>query len=214
MIPVTGMDKINDTIHAAAVDDAVLRNAAAFVRALFANDAGGHDAEHSMRVGRSAALIAREEADCDARLCVLAALLHDADDPKLFETRGNANARRFLAANGVSPETTDRICAIINSVSFSANRNAPPDSIEGMVVRDADRLDAIGAVGVARAFAYGGAHARPMAETIRHFHDKLLLLRDMMCTRTGRRLAEERHAFLEAFLARYRQETGDPNDML
>ena len=92
-------------------------------------------------------------------------------------------------------------------MSFSRNRGKTPDTLEGKIVQDADRLDAMGAVGVARCFAYGGEHARPLEESVQHFYDTLLLLRDGLNTASARRLAERRHAFLEAFLREYADET-------
>ena len=92
-------------------------------------------------------------------------------------------------------------------VSFSKNRGKRPDTIEGKIVQDADRLDAIGAIGIARTFAFGGERGRPLDDSIRHFHDKLLLLKDEMNTDSGRKVAESRHAFLVAFLEEYRMET-------
>jgi uncharacterized protein len=101
----------------------------------------------------------------------------------------------------------EQICGVINSVSFSRNKDRRPSTPEGKVVQDADRLDALGAVGVARTFAYGGEHGRPVDDSIRHFHDKLLHLKSLMNTETGRQMAEKRHAFLEAFLEEYIAET-------
>ena len=101
----------------------------------------------------------------------------------------------------------DRICEAINSVSFSRNKGKRPCTPEGRVVQDADRLDAMGAIGVARAFAYGGEHGRPLASSIQHFYDKLLLLRDEMNTDAARQIALRRHAFMTAFLEEYRTET-------
>jgi uncharacterized protein len=106
----------------------------------------------------------------------------------------------------ISPEKTERIIAAINSVSFSRNRGKQPETLEGKIVQDADRLDAIGAIGIARTFAYGGEHGRSLDSSIRHFHDKLLLLKDGMNTKTGREMAEERHAYIADFLEEYRKE--------
>ena len=154
--------------------------AMAYIRALFCTNAGGHDVEHTMRVYRNTLRIAEEEPGCDVEIAALAALLHDADEHKLFATENNANTRRFLEDNNVPQQTIDRICEVINSVSFSRNRGKAPETPEGRVVQDADRLDAMGAVGIARTFAYGGEHGRPMQESIGHFHDKLLKLKDLM----------------------------------
>ena len=178
-----------------------------FVRRLFQEAPGSHDLQHALRVWRTAMALAETEPNCDREIVSLAALLHDADDPKLFHTEKNANARRCLAELGVSPEETERICATINSVSFSKNRGRKPDTLEGAIVQDADRLDAMGAVGVARTFAYGGEHGRPLEASVAHFHEKLLLLADEMNTAAARETARERHAFLEAFLREYERET-------
>ena len=178
-----------------------------YVQMLFRNNSGGHDADHTMRVYRNALLIAGREADCDIETVSLASLLHDADDHKLFHTKDNANARSFLMRQNISPEKTERIIAAINSVSFSRNRGKQPETLEGKIVQDADRLDAIGAIGIARTFAYGSEHGRSLDSSIRHFHDKLLLLKDGMNTKTGREMAEERHAYIADFLEEYRKET-------
>ena len=190
------------------MDEHIIENAIAYIAELFRANAGGHDAEHTLRVYRNAIQIAENEPDCDVQIAALAALLHDADDHKLFDTENNANARAFLSANRVPEKMANQICKIINAVSFSRNRNRRPESIEAKVVQDADRLDAMGAVGIARTFAYGGEHGRPIRESVQHFHDKLLLLKELMNTETGRRIAEHRHAFLEEFLKEYQEETG------
>ena len=188
--------------------DALTQKAIAYVTALFADNSGGHDGAHSLRVYRNAMRIADAEPDCDIQIAALAALLHDADDHKLFQTQNNANARSFLRENGVPDEQIERICAVINGVSFSRNRGRIPDTIEGRIVQDADRLDAIGAVGIARTFAYGGEHGRPLTESLQHFYDKLLLLKDEMHTQTAKALALKRHAFLESFLQELEEELG------
>lgn len=186
----------------------VIREAVEYIRELFRNDSGGHDAEHTLRVYRNALQIAEKEPGCDEEIIALSALLHDADDHKLFHTENNANARTFLEKHGFGQDRIDRICRTIDSVSFSRNRGKRPETLEGKIVQDADRLDAIGAVGVARTFAYGGEHGRPMSESIDHFHEKLLLLKDEMNTQAAREIAEERHRFLEMFLNEYERETG------
>ncbi len=185
-------------------NDPLIEKAIVYIQELFRGNAGGHDAEHTLRVYRNTLLIAEKELEkrpgFSVRTAALAALLHDADDHKLFHTRNNENARRFLEENQVPAEEIEKICAAINAVSFSQNKDRAPETAEGKIVQDADRLDALGAVGIARTFAYGGEHGRPMAESVRHFYDKLLLLKDRMNTETGKALAEKRHAFLEAFL--------------
>ena len=187
----------------------LIRSTIAYIEDLFRGNAGGHDAAHSLRVYRNAMKIAETEPEADKEIVALAALLHDADDHKLFHTENNENTRSFLMENRVPEETIDQICAAINAVSFSQNRGKRPDTIEGRIVQDADRLDALGAIGIARTFAYGGEHGRPLLESMQHFHDKLLLLKDAMNTESGRALAEGRHAFLEAFLRELEKETAD-----
>ncbi len=189
------MQKITD----AAID---------YIRRLFAENADGHGLEHALRVYRTALQLAKSAPAADPLVVALGALLHDADDHKLFHTENNANARRFLAEQGVGAETADRICGAINAVSFSQNRGKRPETIEGQLIQDADRLDAIGAVGIARTFAYGGKHGRTPEDSIAHFHEKLLLLKDLMNTEQAKTLAEERHAFMEAFLREWEKETG------
>ena len=178
-----------------------------YIRRLFAENADGHGLEHALRVYRTALHLAKSAPAADPLVVALGALLHDADDHKLFHTENNANARRFLAEQGVDPETADRICGAINAVSFSQNRGKRPETIEGQLIQDADRLDAIGAVGIARTFAYGGKHGRTPEDSIAHFHEKLLLLKDLMNTEQAKALAEERHAFMEAFLRQWDRET-------
>ena len=186
----------------------VIQAATEYIEELFRNDSGGHDAEHTLRVYRNALLIAEREPECDREIVALAALLHDTDDHKLFRTENDANARAFLEKHGFGPERIDRICRAIDSVSFSRNRGKHPDTLEGKIVQDADRLDAIGAVGIARTFAYGGEHGRSLNESIDHFYEKLLLLKAEMNTASAKEIAEERHRFLELFLNEYERETG------
>ena len=192
--------------------DQITQDAMAYIRTLFQGNADGHGTEHTLRVWRNAMAIAETEPGCDLQIVSLAALLHDADDHKLFSTENNENARRFLEEHRVPAEKAEKICAVINTVSFSRNRGKCPDTPEGRVVQDADRLDAIGAVGIARTFAYGGKHGRTPEDSIAHFHEKLLLLKDMMNTEKAKTLAEERHAFMEAFLREWDAETGAPDD--
>ena len=190
------------------MNGATITAAAAYIQDLFRGNSGGHDAEHSLRVYRGALRIAAGEPDCEKEIVALAALLHDADDHKLFHTENNANARSFLTAQGVAPEKIEEICRAVNAVSFSQNRGRRPETLEGRIVQDADRLDALGAIGVARTFAYGGEHGRPLEDSIEHFHEKLLLLKDELNTETARRIAAPRHAFLERFLEEYEKESG------
>lgn len=192
------------------------------VAELFRQDFSGHDMAHTERVAAQAVRIARGEG-ADERIVTLAALLHDADDRKLSPSThaGKDNARRILAHRGVSAEDTERIVRIIGQISFSDG--LIPDTLEGRVVQDADRVDAIGAIGIARTFAYGGSHHRPIYDpddppctgmtraeyaarqstSINHFYEKLLLLKDALHTGTARDIAKKRHAFMEDFLRQF-----------
>ena len=201
-----GALNIPDSFPIGPGDRVLLDRAAEYVKALLDGDSTGHGYDHALRVLRVTLLIC-QELGCSCADAALAALLHDADDPKLFDTEGNANARSFLRETGVDGERADRICGIINSVSFSGNAGRRPGTPEGMAVQDADRLDAMGAVGIARTFAYGGARGRSLEESSGHFEEKLLKLRDLMNTRTGRELADARHEFLVSFLEQFRSET-------
>ena len=182
-------------------NETMIASAIAYIETLFADDCGGHDAEHSKRVHHNALMIAETEPGCDRFVVALAALLHDADDHKLFQTENNEHARAFLAEHQVDEATVQRICDVINGISFSKNRGVRPKTLEGEIVQDADRLDAIGAIGIARTFAFGGERKRPLSDSVQHFYDKLLRLKDEMNTTEGMRMAEFRHAMMENFLA-------------
>lgn len=187
------------------IETAALR----FAREFFAGDAAGHDYYHTERVYKTALILARREG-ADRGITALAAILHDVDDRKLSPETAltKKNAADFLSRHGVSGEMAALILGIIGDVSFSGGRI--PDSIEGKCVQDADRLDAIGAIGIARAFAYGGSRGRPLydpvntgASTIGHFHEKLLLIKDRLNTSSARSIALSRAAYLEAFLKEF-----------
>lgn len=197
------------------IDATMLTEAEAFAHDIFEGDASGHDFEHTARVCRTARRIAKEEGADQGVVC-LAALLHDVDDAKLSPQTAATlgNARAFLASRGVSHNDAEAVLTAIREVSFSKNGGTPLSTLEAACVRDADRLDAIGAIGIARAFAYGGSHGRAFHDpsgadsqtTIAHFYDKLLRLKGMMCTQTGRRLADDRDLYLRAFLDEFMAE--------
>ncbi len=193
-------------IQLAVSEEQTVQEAQDYIRSLFSGNTDGHGFDHSMRVYRNAMKIAETEPAADLFLVSVGALLHDADDAKLFQTEDNAHARTFLDVHEIRGETADEICRIINSVSFSKNRDRSPETIEGKIIQDADRLDAVGAIGIARTFAYGGKHGRSPEESITHFYEKLLLLKDRMNTKKGKDMAESRHAFLELFLKEWDQE--------
>ncbi|MFY9826449.1 MAG: HD domain-containing protein, partial [Thermoanaerobaculia bacterium] len=206
--------------------DEVVRRTAGHVRRVLEGEPSGHDWWHVYRVWKGALAIAEGE-PADRFVVELAALLHDLSDRKLNGgdvTLGPRVAREWLVAQGVDEETVAHVCEIIADLSFKgAGVPTPMRTREGMVVQDADRLDAIGAVGIARVFAFGGHKGQVLhdpehppvlhasaesyyatpATPINHFYEKLLLLRERMNTEAGRRIAEGRHAFLEQFLARF-----------
>lgn len=184
----------------------IIEAAICYIRDLFAENADGHGFDHSMRVYRNALRIMETEPAADRLVVSLGALLHDADDHKLFHTENNGNARRFLREHGIRPDIEERICEAVNAVSFSKNRGKIPETVEGRIIQDADRLDAVGAIGIARTFAYGGKHGRTPEASIAHFHEKLLLLKDLMNTEKAREMAESRHTFMEQFLREWERE--------
>lgn len=187
-------------------DEKFINEAIQYITELFKDNSDGHDLQHSMRVYRNAMAICDAYPAADREIVAVAALLHDADDHKLFGTFNNENAREFLESHGFEADKIEEICEIINAVSFSKNKGLTPETIEGCIVQDADRLDALGAIGIARTFAYGGRHGRSMEESIEHFYEKLLLLRDEMNTPEAKARADERHAFIEQYIEELRQE--------
>ncbi|MFP9097453.1 HD domain-containing protein [Flavobacterium sp. RHBU_24] len=197
-----------------------------FVKQQLEGAEGGHDWFHIQRVYNNALNIAQGEA-CDLLIVQLGALLHDVADSKFYngdETIGPRVAREFLESHSVNGQTIAHVIAIIENISFKGgNFEKKFSSIELDIVQDADRLDAIGAIGIARTFNYGGFKNRPIydpgiapelnltkdqykasaAPTINHFYEKLLLLKDRMNTATGRKIAEGRHRYMEGFLAQF-----------
>jgi uncharacterized protein len=198
----------------------------AFVKQQLHNAEGGHDWFHIERVYKNSLLIANEEG-CDLVVVELGALLHDIADSKFHDGDENAGpdiARKFLLANDVDKATIDHVIKIIQHISFKGgNFEKKFDSPELQIVQDADRLDALGAIGIARTFNYGGFKNRPLynpeiapnlnmskkeyknsaAPTLNHFYEKLLLLKDKMNTETGKQIAAQRHRFMEEFLSQF-----------
>ena len=197
-----------------------------FVKDQLKNAEGGHDWFHIQRVYKNALLIADDE-DCNLQIVQLGVLFHDIADSKFHngdETIGPKIAKDFLEKENVDSETIQHVLNIIENVSYKGdNFEKKFHSKELEIVQDADRLDAIGAIGIARAFNYGGYKNRAMynpdiapkmkmskeeykaseAPTINHFYEKLLLLKDKMNTETGKKIAQERHRFMESFLAEF-----------
>ncbi len=189
------------------------------------DDSSGHDWTHADRVRNSSLKIAEMEGG-DKFIIELAALLHDVEDWKSGKAGGGIISG-WLDEAGADGDTISKVNAIISKMSFKgANRDDAMTTTEGKIVQDADRLDAIGAVGVARCFAYGAAHGIPIYDpeikpdanlseeafkkspSINHFHEKLLLLKDRMNTETAKRMAEDRHEFMELFLKHFYKEWG------
>jgi uncharacterized protein len=197
---------------------------AEFVQQAMQNDSA-HDWWHVYRVWKLAKYIGAQES-ADQFIVEMAALLHDLEDWK-FHPKTSRRTKSWLEQMQVQPKDRDHILAIITNISFQGAKTATtPLSIEGKIVQDADRLDAIGAIGIARTFAYGGFKkreihnpntapklSRTFAEykksgntTINHFYEKLLLLKDRINTVTGKKIAKERHAFMQKFLKLFLRE--------
>jgi uncharacterized protein len=206
----------------------LVENTIAFVKETLNDAEAGHDWFHTQRVFRNALLIAKDE-KVDVLVVSLGALLHDIADAKFHqgdETVGPKMARKFLNSLEVEKEVIEKVCYIIEHISYknsfgeNSNRTHP---VELLVVQDADRLDAIGAIGIARTFHYGGFKNRTLYDpeippnlelskeeyknsespTINHFYEKLLLLKDKMNTRAGAKIAQQRHDFLLQYLKHF-----------
>jgi uncharacterized protein len=197
-----------------------------FVKEKLEHAEGGHDWFHIERVYKNALLIAKEE-DCDLTVVQLGALLHDIADSKFHdgdETIGPRTARAFLESENVDEAIIRHVVSIIENISFKGgNFERKFNSKELEIVQDADRLDALGAIGIARCFNYGGFKNRALynpeikpnltmgkeeyknsvSPTVNHFYEKLLLLKDKMNTPTGRKIAEARHQYMEDFLSQF-----------
>lgn len=207
----------------------ILHDTEQLIRDRLAGDSSGHDWWHIDRVRRNALRIAREE-HADLFVVELASLLHDVADWKFHggdDTVGPRVAREWLTQNDVPAQTVELVCEIIASLSFKG-AGVPTEmrTLEGKCVQDGDRLDAIGAIGIARAFAFGGHFGRAIHDpdvspqqhqsfteykskngaTINHFYEKLLLLKDRMQTSTGRQLAAQRHLYMQQYLEQFFRE--------
>ncbi|MFH1072483.1 MAG: HD domain-containing protein [Nanoarchaeota archaeon] len=207
--------------------ESVIRNTAEYVRKEMEGEGTGHDWWHVYRVWRTSTYIAKEE-HADLFIVQLGALLHDIADWKFNDEAAGAQVtRKWLASLHVEKEVISSVCQIVQDISFKgAGVTSNISTLEGKIVQDADRLDALGAIGIARAFAYGGYKRREIynpnikperhetfeqykkgtGSTINHFYEKLLLLKDLMNTETGRRMAEERHRYMEEYLDRFYRE--------
>ncbi len=206
----------------------VIQKTADFIKQEFGNDSSGHDWWHIYRVWKNAISICERE-QADLFIVELAALLHDLDDWKFNESSDETphRAKAWMDSCGVDPQVNQVVCEIIMHISYKgAQVENKMKTLEGFIVQDADRLDAIGAIGIGRAFAYGGYKNRPMYDpdttnqmhasfeeyknsksaTINHFHEKLLLLKDKMNTTTAKKIAEQRHEIMLNFLDQFMNE--------
>jgi len=205
----------------------IIEKTVEFVKKELENAEGGHDWFHIERVHRNALLIAKDIPSCNLFVVELGALLHDVADSKFHggdETIGPKRTRVFLESLNVDSNVIDAVVEIVTHISFKGgNFEKVSFPIELYVVQDADRLDAIGAIGIARTFNYGGFKNRPIydpeiapnltmtkeeyknseAPTLNHFYEKLLLLKDLMTTDSAKKIAEQRHRFMELFLAQF-----------
>lgn len=208
-------------------EDEILNRIEEVVKNELQADSTGHDWFHIERVRKIAVRILKTETEANRFIVEASALLHDIADHKFYdgdETVGPEKAREILDGFGISREIIDSIAKIIEEISYKgAGVPTPMSTKEGMIVQDADRLDAIGAIGIARTFAYGGSKGRTIynpnivavchtsfaayktstAPTLNHFYEKLLLLKDLMNTEKGKKIADSRHRFMEEFLSQF-----------
>jgi len=200
-----------------------------YIKSLSKNESSGHDWWHIYRVWKNAIFILKTE-KANRIEVELGALLHDIADFKFnngdFEI-GAIKAGEWLKSLGADKKTVEKVQDIVTQVSYKGDQvDTTPSSIEGMIVQDADRLDALGAIGIARCFAYGGhkgrmlydpdikpvshqskeAYSRSVGTSINHFYEKLLLIKDRMNTKTAKRIAEKRHQYIEEFLLEFYKE--------
>ena len=207
--------------------DNIINNCIKYVEELFKNEYSGHDFFHTLRVYKMALRIAEKE-NADIQIVSLSALLHDVDDIKLSPNthKNKDNARKFLKENNINDDIINYICEIISDISYKGSDSKPSKYLDGCCVQDADRLDALGAIGIARAFAYGGNHNRIMHDpnilpkldmneleyrnhistTINHFYEKLFNLKDLMNTDTGKKIATKREKYMKEYILEFLDE--------
>ena len=198
----------------------LIKEAEAFVKVRFKEEVTGHDWLHMERVRRISSLIWEKERVGDPLYIDLVALLHDVDDDKLASAEHTLTLKEWLVHMGVQQDLMLKLLTDTANISYRKGIRSLL-SPEALIVQDADRLDAMGAIGIARAFAYGAKSGqmichngdlngqmkdRDSGSTVAHFYDKLLVLKDLMNTKTGREMAEERHAFMQSFLCQFKKE--------
>jgi len=206
----------------------IIQTAEEFVKNQLGQDSTGHDWYHIERVRRNALLIAEKEDKGDRFIIEMAALLHDIPDEKLNESKevGEKKLTDFLYTLELELPERDHIVDIIDSISFKGGKNSVLSSVEAKIVQDADRLDALGAIGIARTFAYGGKKGQAMydpeigvrenmteeeyrkgkSSSVHHFYEKLLKLKNLMNTDTAKEMAEQRHQYMVQFLQQFYHE--------
>lgn len=209
-------------------NELVIKKTAYFAKQKLSGEGSGHDFWHVYRVWKMAIYLAKKE---KANLFVveLAALLHDIADWKFNDNdnEGSVLSTKWLKGLKVDQEIIDQVCHIIDTISFKgAGVKNKIKSIEGLIVQDADRLDALGAIGIARTFAYGGykqreiynpdkkyklhqtfsSYKKNQSTSINHFYEKLLLIKDLMNTKTAKKIAQQRHKIMEQYLSEFYQE--------
>jgi uncharacterized protein len=211
-----------------AVKNPIIELTEEFVRNELSEDATGHDWFHVDRVRRNALHICKEEQAGEAFIIEMAALLHDIPDEKLNESieKGEEKLDTYLKSIPLTDIDKKHIKQIIGTISFKGGQNTALSTIEAEIVQDADRLDAIGAIGIARAFAYGGKKGQPIYDpsvkvrdemsleeyrkgkstSIHHFYEKLLKLKDLLNTESARKMAESRQQMMDTFLEQFYQE--------
>ena len=192
----------------------IIEKAKIYVRGILENDASGHDYNHIIRVYNIALNINRKY-HANWYIISLATLLHDIDDYKISNSKiPDERTRRFFDENSIEKETVDKVIDIINTISYSKQiKGVKVTSIEGEIVQDADRLDALGAIGIARTFAFGGSKNRllydennPTNSSLTHFYDKLFKLTDLMNTSEAKRIAKRRTKFMKKYVDQFKKE--------
>ncbi|NLE35045.1 MAG: HD domain-containing protein [Bacteroidales bacterium] len=211
----------------------IIEEVSHFVEEAVKHHDSGHGWSHIERVRRLALHIHEREGRGNREIIELGALMHDVGDHKFSIHAGPAEIRKLLAGLGVDAGVIEEVVLINEEISFSKGKRPAPEKIELQIVQDADRLDAMGAVGIARAFSYGGLRGREIydprekilnppllpgtsshsASTVHHFYDKLLMLKNLMNTPTGRELARERHDFMLSYLDQFFREWNAEGDM-
>ena len=186
----------------------ILQKTEEFVLAQMARNDAAHDGDHVRRVVALTRTLCRAYPQADAFRAELLAWLHDMSDDKLASNLGRDSVSGFLRSLSLQESEIRFITEALPYISYRKHpRLSPEVALEIRIVQDADRIDAIGAVGIARTFAFGGAKNRGLEDSLAHFDEKLLLLYDLLSTEEARRIALPRHQFLQAFYAQYRQET-------